>query len=200
MKKLNQALVMAVMAGMLWACSKSDENQGDQYFNSGNYSKAVSEYSESLKFSPNDVRMLYNRGRAYEEQNENDKAIADFEKALELDPKNFQVLLSLANLHHKQKNYTNALLYSSRAEDIPGAPALASFIKARALHQMGKSEEALKSYADAIKRDKEFGQAYYNRGLLKVAMGNVGSSCEDFQLARSLEYEGAQEAFDKYCK
>lgn len=200
MKKLNQALVVTVMAGMLWACSKPDQNQGDQYFNSGNYAQAVSEYSESLKFSPNDVRMLYNRGRAYEEQNENDKAIADFEKALELDPNNFQVLLSLANIHHKQKNYTNALLFASRAEDIPGAPALASFIKARALHQMGKSEEALKSYADAIKRDKEFGQAYYNRGLLKVAMGNIGSSCEDFQMARSLEYEGAREAFEKYCK
>ena len=200
MKKLNQVLLMAALSGVLWACSKPDENPGDQYFNSGNYAEAVSEYSETLKFNPNDVRMLYNRGRAYEEQNQFENAKNDFEKALEIEPNNIQVLLSLANLHHKQKNFTNALLYSSRAEEVPGAPAMASFIKARALHQMGKSEEALTSYADAIKRDKDFGQAYYNRGLLKVAIGNIGSSCEDFQLARSLEYPGAQEAMDKYCK
>lgn len=191
---------MVIVSGILWACSKPDQNPGDKYFNSGEYGKAVSEYSEKLKYSPNDVRMLYNRGRAYEEQNDFENAKNDFVKALELDPNNFQVLLSLANLHHKEKNYTNALLYSSRAEEIPGAPAMASFIKARALHQMGKPEEALTSYADAIKRDKDFGQAYYNRGLLKVAIGNIGSSCEDFQLARGLEYPGAQDALDKYCK
>ena len=80
------------------------------------------------------------------------------------------------------------------------APAMASFMKARALHQLGKPDEALKAYGNAIAVDKEFGQAYYNRGLLKVAMKNVGSSCEDFQLARALEYPGADEAFIKYCK
>lgn len=200
MKKLNQVLLMVILSGVLWACSKPNQNPGDKYFNTGDYAKAVTEYSETLKFNPNDVRMLYNRGRAYEEQNDFENAKNDFEKALELDPNNFQVLLSLANLHHKEKNFTNALLYSSRAEEIPGAPAMASFIKARALHQMGKSEQALASYANAIKRDKEFAQAYYNRGLLKVALGNIGSSCEDFQLARGLEYPGAQEALDKYCK
>ncbi len=191
---------MVFVSGILWACSKPDQNQGDKYFNSGEYDKAVTEYSEILKFNPNDVRMLYNRGRAYEELKDFENAKNDFEKALELDPNNFQVLLSLANLHHKEKNYTNALLYSSRAEEIPGAPAMASFIKARALHQMGKSDQALTAYADAIKRDKDFGQAYYNRGLLKVALGRIGSACEDFQLANSLEYPGAQEAFTKYCK
>ncbi|EAZ83035.1 tetratricopeptide repeat protein [Algoriphagus machipongonensis] len=200
MRKLNQVLLMTVLTGMLWACSKPDQNPGDKYFSSGQYEEAISEYTASLKYSPNDVRNLYNRGRAYEENGDFENAKNDFVKALELDPNNFQVLLSLANLHHKEKNYTNALLYASRAEEISGAPAMASFIKARALHQMGKSEEALNSYANAIKRDKEFGQAYYNRGLLKVAMGNIGSSCEDFQLARSLEYPGSQEALDKYCK
>ncbi|MEP4376561.1 MAG: tetratricopeptide repeat protein, partial [Algoriphagus sp.] len=155
---------------------------------------------EELKFNPSDVRMLYNRGRAYEEQGNFEEAKADFEKALEADPTNFQVLLSLANVHYNQKNYTNALLYSDQAAEISGAPAMASFMKARALHQLGKPDEALKAYGNAISVDKEFGQAYYNRGLLKIAMKNVGDSCEDFQLARALEYPGAEEAYTKYCK
>lgn len=175
-------------------------SKGDKYYNDSQFEQAISEYSNELKYAPNDVRVLYHRGRAYEELGSFEEAKSDFEAALDLDPNNFQVLLSLANLHHKKKNYTNALLFSNRAADIPGAPAMASFMKARALHQMGKTEEALKAYSNAITLDKDFGQAYYNRGLLKIGVKNVKGACEDFQLSSALEYPGAAEAFKKYCK
>ena len=200
MKNLTLVFLALILSGFFLACSKPDQSEGDQYFTEGEYNKAAEEYSEKLKFNPTDVRMLYNRGRAHEEQKEFDLAKADYEKALDLDPKNFQVLLSLANLHHEEKNYNNAMLYASRAEEIPGAPAMASFMKARALQQMGLSDEALKSYGIAIKLDKGFGQAYFNRGFLKIALKKEKSACEDFKLARTLEYAGAQDALDKYCK
>lgn len=200
MKKVIQAVTICLFVSMFSACSKPEVSKGDQLFNQGDFTEAIDVYTDKLKYSPNDVRVLYNRGRAYEETGEFKLAKADFDQALELDPKNFQVLLTLANLHHKEKNFTNALLYSNRAADIPGAPAMASFMKGRALHQLGDTEGALKAYGNAIKMDKEYGQAYYNRGLLKVAVGNIGSACEDFQLARALEYPGSVEAFNKYCK
>lgn len=200
MKNVTLATLILTLSGMFCACSKPEQNSGDKYFKEGEYSKAAEEYTEKLKFNPTDVRNLYNRGRAHEEQKEFDLAKADYEKALELDPKNFQVLLSLANLHHVEKNYNNAMLYASRAEEIPGAPAMASFMKARALQQMGLSEEAMKSYGNAIKLDKDFGQAYLNRGFLKIYLEKNKSACEDFKLAETLDYPGAQEALDKYCK
>ena len=146
MKNLTLAILVVILSGVFWSCSKPDQNTGDKYFKEGEYTKAAEEYTEKLKFNPNDVRMLYNLGRAHEEQKEFDLAKADYEKALELDPKNFQVLLSLANLHQEEKNYNNALLYASKAEEIPGAPAMASFMKARALQQMGLLEDDLKTY------------------------------------------------------
>lgn len=196
----TRAILALFISVSLLSCTENKTSKGDAYFKSGDYAKAADEYSEDLKFNPTDVRMLYNRGRANEEQGNYEEAKADFEKALEVEPNNFQVLLSLANVHYNQKNYTNALLYSDQAAEISGAPAMASFMKARALHQLGKPDEALKAYGNAISVDKDFGQAYYNRGLLKVAMKNVGSSCEDFQLAKALEYPGSEEAFAKYCK
>lgn len=197
---LFRAGYVVLFSATFLACSHSGQKAGDVHFNRGEYAEAVDEYSEKLKFNPNDVKMLYNRGRANEEQGLIDLARIDFEKALELDPNNFQVLLSLANLHHSQKNFIKALLYANRAEEIPGAPAMASFMKARALHQMGKPEDALKSYGNAIKLDKDFGHAYFNRGLLKITLKRVRSACEDFQLANSLEYPGAEDALKKYCK
>lgn len=201
MKTSTRAILALFISVTLWSCSENKTSSGDVYFNKGEYEKAAVEYSEDLKFKPNDVRMLYNRGRANEEQGNYEEAKSDFEKALEVEPNNFQVLLSLANVHYNQKNYTNALLYADQAAEIPGAPAMASFMKARALHQIGKPEEALKAYGNAISVDKEFGQAYFNRGLLKIAMKNkVKSACEDFQLAVALDYPGAEEAITKYCK
>jgi tetratricopeptide (TPR) repeat protein len=195
-----RAILALFISISFWSCSEKKTSAGDIYFKNGDFAKAAEEYSEDLKFNPTDVRMLYNRGRANEEQGKYEEAKADFAKALEIDPNNFQVLLSLANVHYNQKNYTNALLYADQAAEISGAPAMASFMKGRALHQLGKPDEALKAYGNAISVDKDFGQAYFNRGLLKVAMKNIDSSCEDFQLARALEYPGAEEAYIKYCK
>ncbi len=188
---------------MLWglsSCGGPEVSKGDQLFANGKYEQAVLAYSDKLEFDQNNVKVIYNRGRAYEEMGDNVNAVKDFEAALKIEPNNFQALLSLANLKHKEKKYNAALLYANKAADISGAPAMASFMKARAQHQLGDTKEALKSYGQAIQIDKEFGQAYYNRGLLKVATGRIGAACEDFQLAMALEYPGSAEAQKKYCK
>jgi tetratricopeptide (TPR) repeat protein len=77
---------------------------------------------------------------------------------------------------------------------------MASFLKGRALHQLGMPEDALKAYGNAIQLDKDFGQAYFNRGLLKIALERNKQACEDFKFAMVLDYPGAAESFGKYCK
>jgi tetratricopeptide (TPR) repeat protein len=190
-----------LIAATLFSCSgSSDVNPGDAAFNKGDYSAAVTGYTESLQTNPTDLDLLFGRGRAYQELGKLLEAQADFEQALNLDPKNFQVLLSLATIQLEQKSYASALLYATKAEEIPGAPAMASFLKGRALHQLGMPEDALKAYGNAIQVDRDFGQAYLNRGLLKVALERTKQACEDFKLAAALDYPGATENLEKYCK
>lgn len=190
-----------LIAATLFSCSgSSDINPGDAAFNKGDYSAAVVGYTESLQTNPTDLDLLFGRGRAYQELGKLLEAQADFEQALNLDPKNFQVLLSLATIELEQKSFASALLYSTKAEEIPGAPAMASFLKGRALHQLGMPEDALKAYGNAIQVDRNFGQAYLNRGLLKVALERTKQACEDFKLAAALDYPGAKENLEKYCK
>ena len=200
MKFLPKALIVSVFAGTIWACSETKKDPGDIYFERAEYGLAVQTYTENLKLKPTDVTLLYNRGRAFQEMGDLNKARVDFESALAYDPKNFQILLSLASVQLEEKNYASALLYATKAEEISGAPAMASFLKGRALHQLGLPEDALKAYGNAIQIDKDFGQAYLNRGLLKVALDRKKQACEDFKLASVLEYPGAIESFNKYCK
>jgi len=185
---------------ILLGCSSGSEvNTGDNEFKNGNFKSAVAGYSENLKTKPNDYHLYYGRGRSYQELGKLVEAQADFERALAIEPTNFQALLGMSNLQLERKNYASALLYATKAEEIPGAPALASLLKGRALHQIGLPEEALKAYGIAIQLDKNFGQAYFNRALLKIALKRNKQACEDFKLAMVLEYPGAEESFQKYC-
>jgi tetratricopeptide (TPR) repeat protein len=199
MKIFAKALIVPVIVGTMWSCSETKTNSADRHFEKGEYELAVKTYTEDLKFKPMDAKMLYNRGRAYQEMGNFADAKADFESALSNDPNNFQVLLSLSTIQLEEKKYASALMYAKQAEEIPGAPATASFLKGRALHQMGMLEDAMKAYNNAIQLDKEFAQAYFNRGMLKVALKKDGESCSDFKVAFDLDYPGADEMLARYC-
>ncbi|MDO9552206.1 tetratricopeptide repeat protein [Rhodonellum sp.] len=182
------------------ACTGGGAKEGDSYFADGNYEKAIGAYDKFLTNDPKNVKVLYNRGRSYEELGDFANAEKDFLKALESDSKNIQVLMSLSNVYQKQKNHSAALLYADYAVEIPGAPAMAYFLKGRALHQLGNTDEALREYSAAIKMDKDFGQAFYYRGLLKIATKSKKSGCEDLNLALKMNFEAAKEVIEKYCQ
>ncbi|EFK94987.1 Tetratricopeptide TPR_2 repeat protein [sediment metagenome] len=194
--------VFASLIGMmlLSSCSENISNKGDALFSQKQYEEAVVEYDRVLKNNPKYFKGLYNRGRAYEELGEFKKAEKDFLAAFAIDSKNTQVMMSLSNIYQKQKNHTSALLYADYAVQVPGAPAMAYFLKGRALHQIGNTGEAMKEYSAAIQMDKNFGQAYYYRGMLKIATDKKKSGCEDIRASLKLDFKEAQLALEKYCK
>lgn len=194
--------VFASLIGILSlsSCSENISNKGDNLFTEEKYEEAVKEYDNVLKTNPKYLKGLYNRGRSYEELGDIKKAEKDFLAAYAIDGKNTQVMMSLSNIYQKQKNHTSALLFADYAVQVPGAPAMAFFLKGRALHQIGNTGEAMKEYSTAIKMDKNFGQAYYYRGMLKIATDKKKSGCEDIRAAIKLGHEEAQVAMDKYCK
>jgi tetratricopeptide (TPR) repeat protein len=201
MNYLPSYFFLLCLLAVFTSCSSSPEvNTGDSAFAKGDYPAAIEGYSLALKNNPGDVDLLFGRGRAYQEVGKDVDAQADFEAALNLDPKNFQVLLSLATVQLDQKSYASALLYATKAEEISGAPALASLLKGRALHQLGMPEDALKAYGNAIQLDGDYGQAYFNRALLKIALDRTKLACEDLRRAVALDYPGAQESLEKYCR
>jgi len=201
MNRSISSLITLITVFSIVSCSSSPNiNPGIAAFNKGDYSESISAYSESLKTKPNDLDLLFGRGRAYQELGKFEDAQLDFEQALRQDPNNFKVLLSLATIQLDQQSYASALLYATKAEQISGAPAMASFLKGRALQQLGMPEDALKAFGNAIQLDKDFGQAYLNRGLLKEGLNRNKQACEDFKLAAALEYPGGKESLQKYCK
>ncbi|MFN5337222.1 MAG: tetratricopeptide repeat protein [Bacteroidota bacterium] len=197
---LSLLLGFVLGVGMSSCTSQEGKSLADSQFSQGEYAEAIISYTEELKTNPKDINLLFSRGRAYQELGQLLQAQADFDLALQQDPKNSQVLMSLSLVHLDQGSYASALLHATKAEEIDGPLAMSSLLKARAFHRLGMPEEALDSYGMAIQLDKNFAQAYFNRGILKIALKRTKEACEDFQQAASLEYAGAEQALTSYCR
>lgn len=195
--KSSFSVVLCFM--LLVSCGDNDSSQGDVYFQNEAYEEAISAYTKFLETNPKNVKALYNRGRAYEEIGQEDQAEESFKKALEADPKNTQIMLSLSNLYHKKKSYELSLLYADNAVSVSGAPSTAYFMKARAMHQLGNVNEALREYNAAIKMSPENGQYLYYRGMLHQATKKKQQACNDFRKAAENNFAAAQDALSSYC-
>lgn len=199
MNLVNRVFYILIPLAVLFSCSGNDSSQGDQFLSNQQYEQAVAAYSEVLATDAKNTNVLYKRGRAYEAMGNLDEAEKDFKSAFDLDQRNIQVLMSLSNIYQKKKDNEMALQYASYATQIPGAPAMAFFLKGRAYHLLGNTESAMADYNTAIKIDGDFGQAYYYRGMLKRATGQNRASCTDLRKAVSLGYAQAEEAVENYC-
>ena len=90
---LSAALIMAVVAGCAGTKSSKPSvadhvKMGINAANSGDYDKAIAEFSELIRLWPKDAKWYGMRGLAYCEKGKFDLAIADLEYALTLDPEN----------------------------------------------------------------------------------------------------------------
>ncbi|MEM6643679.1 MAG: tetratricopeptide repeat protein [Bacteroidota bacterium] len=184
---------------IVWSCGPKETSEGDGYFDSGAYEKAIVAYSNYLSTKPDHAKTLYNRGRAYEEIGESEKAKADFEQLIKLDPKYINAYLSLAKIAYSESNYNQVLHYAGKATELNENSAQGHFLSARASHQQGYVKVAMESYNNAISIDKDFGEAYLYRGALKVGTNKMRSACEDFKLAQLLQTAGSDDAISKYC-
>lgn len=182
------------------SCEEKDElEQANQYYNSGEYKKAIKSYSEHLKMKPAHEIAIYNRGRAYEELGQYEKAVKDFLKVIDINPRNIGAYLSYGKHFYREKDYDNAAFQFEKAYKLNTNSSQAATLLARAYHKSGKVQEAMEYYDIAINNDKENAEAYLYRGALKLHLNRSGG-CNDIQMAKNIGYEGADDLYNEYCK
>ena len=59
-------------------------------YRSGDYERAIADYSAAIKLDARYRRLRVNRGDAYQKQGEFERAVADYDAALRLDPDDFE--------------------------------------------------------------------------------------------------------------
>lgn len=197
---MNRLFTLLVLVFAL-SCKNENSELGDNYFNNGEYQKAVDAYSEYLRMQPRDIKTIYNRGRAYEELKNYNKALEDFRKVIKEDPLNVNAHLSItSDFYYRLKDYENTIFFSDKVLKLDEKNALAHTLKGKANQKLGQLREAMSSYNDAISVNKEFADAYLSRGSLRIYLKQISRACGDLQLAKSLGANQAEQLITKYCQ
>src|SRR5690606_3233619 len=196
---LRSSLLSFLLLSFLVGCGNSGDSEGDTYFASGEYEKAIQAYSDYIAIPPSHVKSIYNRGRAYEELGQLDNAMADYERVLKIDPKNQNAYLSVGQLYYNEGDFDNALFYFDNAIKEGRSNAQAFVLRGRANHKLGNTDEAMEDYSAAISVDSQNGEAYLYRGALRVAHKKINSGWQALKKALALKVPAAADAVEKYC-
>lgn len=197
----NILLVTGLIILLLTGCGDESSTVGDAYYKKGDYEQAVAAYTEYLRLDPTHIKSLYNRGRAYQELGEHEKAMADFNAVIKEEPNNTNALLSLANdFYYRQRDYENAIFYADKVLANDENNEVAYNLKGQAYQRLGKLTEAMEAYNNALSVNDQFAEAYISRGSLRLYLKQQGRACTDFQMARNLGAEGANDLLKKYCE
>ena len=125
MKKIFITLGLTLLLGVSAAASAfaySTEgamyyNEGLDFYERGEYSKALESFKSAVAIDPDFIDAYYNMGSLFEYLKSYQSAIACYTKINQLDPDDMEVVLKLAELYHKVGNSERALFYVTKIKE-----------------------------------------------------------------------------------
>ncbi len=142
-------------------------NRGLAFYNEGNYTKAVGDYSKAIIIKPNDKDEYIHRALSYYKQDLYSMALTDYDQAIALDPKNPDAYYNKGNVYFKEGDFAKAILDYNKA--IALNPKDKDYYNNRGLAfaKEGNNREAMADYHKAIALDPKNTDAYYNLALIR---------------------------------
>lgn len=143
---------------------------GDSYFQKGDFDRAIENYSQSIKVSPQFNTAFNNRGNAYLAKHDYDRAIQDFSEAIRIKP-----------------GYV-----TGRVDPLP------LFDYATAYQDRGSAyaakreyDRAIEDYNEAVRLKPDDAQAFYDRGLAYEATAKYENAIADYDKALQIDPQNA---------
>ncbi|MBD2525915.1 tetratricopeptide repeat protein [Nostoc sp. FACHB-133] len=144
---------------------------GDEYFEKGEYTNAIVNYSKALKVTSSDIDLYYKRGLTHYQIGDYEAAIADYSQAIQMniqDAKSYNkrglALSQLGRLEEAINDYTQAIRINPNV-------AVAYKNRAEARSHIGDNQGAIEDYTQAIKINPHYADAYKNRGIARYLLG-----------------------------
>jgi tetratricopeptide (TPR) repeat protein len=127
---------------------------GDVTYQLKDWEKAKSHYEEALRLNPDNEGVLNNYAYYMSLKGERlDDAKRMSERSLRIDPKNPSFLDTFGWIHYLLGDYATALDYISKSLENGSKSAEVMEHKGDVLHKLGRSEEAIRFWNDALKAD-----------------------------------------------
>jgi Flp pilus assembly protein TadD len=153
---------------------------GMAQFKNKNYAAAAEAYEKYVEFNPKDSEAFANLGFVYEELGESGKAETAYLNSVALDG-NANASFGLATLYFEQKKFPEALDSAQKSiaknSRFPAAHNLLGVI----LNQMGRYEEAVASFQNALKLAPDDVNLSINLGIAYINTKDYARAREIFE-------------------
>lgn len=140
-----------------------------------NYDKVIEHCNIVLRKDVYFADAYFVKGMAYKYQGNFKNAVSNFRTASEQNPEHYDAWLQLGDLHALANNEL-AIAYFNNAIRIDSSRHEGHYNKGFYLQENGKYQEALQVYADLIRHNNSFYNAYYNRGYIYLEYLNEPDS------------------------
>ncbi len=148
-------------------------------FYSGDFDRAISDYTAAIKADPKRIDSYLKRGLAYREKGKYDQAIADFNRALTLDPDSAGAYLNRGKVRAASGDHAKAIEDFDRAIDLDAGNAGALLHRGIALAKIGENSRAADDFRRVLRvtNHSDFAEpAKFHLGLLEENLPDTGNA------------------------
>ena len=117
----------------------------------------------------------------------NGEALKDFREAVRLDSSFAATWWNMAYLLHEEKKYEEAEIAVAKATELAPKDAQAWLLKGRIAFNQRHYEAAIKAYDRCLALNRNFAEAYLNRGEAKRVLGDEAAACKDWKKVLKLD-------------
>ncbi len=162
------------------------ENQmrwGNDFFNSGNFKKAIEYYDNALKMKPNYDLAWIMKGSVLKSMKRMEEAAECFKKALEVNPDSEESWYNLGAIYYELQRYEDEIQCYDQALKINKNFTKAWNNKGATLHEQGKHEEAVLCYDKVLLLEPDNINVLNNKGVALKYLKDYGNALESFDKA-----------------
>jgi hypothetical protein len=159
---------------------------GEQLYRSGDYDKAIAEYTRSIGLKGDYTGAFVSRGNAWRRKGETNRAIADYSRALSLTKDYAEVYNYRGFLYARQGNHTGAIEDYTMALRLKSGYADAWFNRAYGYAELKDWDRAIADYTQVIKLEPSNAAAYRERAFAWSNKGDQAKAAADYAEAERL--------------
>ncbi|HKP25644.1 MAG TPA: tetratricopeptide repeat protein [Dongiaceae bacterium] len=164
----------------------------------GEYTEAVRDYTQALKFAPDSSDALYNRGGAYSKLGRWDDALADFNALLKIVPNDPNTYYARAWVHAQRGEDKAAIADLDKVLEFAPDDQEALLDRGGMNIRAGRYDDAIRDFDALLKLDPKAAAATYNRGRAHYAKQDFKDAAEDFALTLELRADNPYAALRLY--
>ncbi len=165
-------------------------NIGASSFALGQYKEAADAYRQAIKLEDYKPETQYSLGLSLEKLGRTDEEILAYRRALLLKPDHAGSIEKLGMAFLKQKRYGDALLQFEQLKTYKPDAKTYNYL-GECLIELGKAQESVDAFTNAVSFNPDFDKARYNLGRSYIKLGNLDMAQVQYEILKNARSDWA---------